>query len=136
MDREIEKKIDDYLTEARVLTLSTVDGDEPRARPLGLHMLTDAGVCFGIGDFKAVYRQMQANPKVEITACTGGRWMRYHGRAEFLDRPDLVEKALDGAPQLRQVYNEETGHRMMIFRLADAKVEFIDVMTVAESYND
>ncbi len=136
MDRDAEKRIDDFLTRAGYFTLSTVDGDEARGRPLGLHMLTDAGICFGVGDFKNVYRQLMANPSAEITACCGSEWMRYHGKAVFLDRPDLAERALEGAPGLRAIYNEETGHRMMIFRLEEAKAEFIGLMTVTESYSD
>ena len=61
-------KINDFLNEAGVFFLATVDGDKPRLRPLGAHMEMDGKEIFGIGDFKAVYKQMVANANVEIVA--------------------------------------------------------------------
>ena len=58
-------KVNDFLTEAGVFYLATVDGDQPKVRPLGAHMEMDGKVLFGVGDFKDVYKQLVANPKVE-----------------------------------------------------------------------
>ena len=128
-------KIDDFLNNAKVFTLSTVDGDRPRARPLGLHMVVDGAIVFGVGDFKDVYRQLIANPKVEITACTGADWLRLSGKAVPLHDDSVSERALEMVPSLRAVYNDETGHRLEMFRVEDARAEFINVMTVTESYD-
>ena len=62
-------KINDFLSEAGVFFLATVDGDQPKLRPLGAHFDMDGKVLFGVGDFKDVYRQLVANPKTEIVAC-------------------------------------------------------------------
>lgn len=133
MTSEAVAKVDDFLNRAKVFTLSTVDGDRPRARPLGLHMVVDDSIVFGVGDFKDVYRQMVANPEIEITACIGGEWLRLHGRAVPLRDREVSERALDMVPPLRSIYNEESGRRLEMFRLEDATADFIDVMTVAES---
>ena len=122
-------KINDYLTETGVFFLATVDGDQPRLRPLGMHLEMDGKVLFGVGDFKDVYRQMVANPKVEIVACKpDGHWMRYTGRAVFESDPKYAEAALDAMPDLKNIYNEETGNKMMVFHLEDAKAVDIAVM--------
>ena len=122
-------KINDYLTETGVFFLATVDGDQPRLRPLGMHLEMDGKVLFGVGDFKDVYRQMVANPKVEIVACKpDGHWMRYTGRAVFETDPKYAEAALDAMPDLKNIYNEETGNKMMVFHLEDAKAVDIAVM--------
>ena len=76
MMNDAVSKVDDFLTRAKAFTLSTVDGNRPRARPLGLHMVVDGSIVFGVGDFKDVYRQLIANPEVEITACIGHRMHR------------------------------------------------------------
>ena len=94
----------------------------------------DGSVVFGVGDFKDVYRQIVANPKVEITACIGGEWLRLHGRAVRIEDDSVSERALDMVPPLRNIYNDETGHKLAMFRIEDAKAEFIDTMTVKESY--
>ena len=44
-------KINDFLTDAGMFFLATVDGDQPKLRPLGLHLEMDGKVLFGIGDF-------------------------------------------------------------------------------------
>ena len=127
-------KVNDYLSEAKVFFLATVDGDQARVRPLGAHMEMDGKVIFGVGDFKDVYRQLVAAPKCEIAALKGeGHWMRYTGRAVFETDPKYAEAMLDGAPHLRNIYNETTGHKMMCFHLEDATAVDIQVMTPGES---
>ena len=49
-------KINDFLTEAGVFFLATVDGDQPKLRPLGAHFEIDGKLLFGVGDFKDVYK--------------------------------------------------------------------------------
>ena len=122
-------KINDFLNQAGIFFLATVDGDQPKLRPLGLHLEMDGKLLFGVGDFKAVYRQLTANPKVEIAACKpDGHWLRYTGRAIFEDDPKYAAAALELMPDLKRIYNEQTGHRMMMFHLEDATAVEIAVM--------
>ena len=51
-------KVNDFLTETGVFFVATVDGDQPKLRPLGLHFEMDGKVLFGIGEFKDVYKQL------------------------------------------------------------------------------
>lgn len=127
-------KVNDFLTEAGVFFLATVDGDQPKVRPLGAHFEMDDKVLFGVGDFKDVYKQMVANPKVEIVACKqDGHWMRYTGKAVFEEDPKYAEAALDMMPDLRNIYNEQTGNKMMIFHLEDATAVDIAMMGKGEN---
>lgn len=127
-------RINDYLTEAGVFFLATVDGDQPKLRPLGAHLEMDGRVLFGVGDFKDVYRQMVANPKVEIVAAKqDGHWLRYTGKAVFETDEKYANTMLDGMPHLRKIYNEETGHKMMVFHIEDATAVDIPVMGAGES---
>ena len=88
-------RITDFLNEAGVFFLATVDGDRPRLRPLGAHMEMDGKVIFGVGDFKDVYRQLCKNPNTEIVACKkDGHWMRYSGKAVFETDPKYAKKML------------------------------------------
>lgn len=127
-------RINDFLNEAGVFYLATVDGDKPRLRPLGAHLEMDDKVIFGVGDFKNVYKQMVANPNVEIVACKqDGHWMRYTGTAAFETDNKYAEAMLDGAPHLRGIYNEQTGHKMMCFHIENATAVDIPVMGEGES---
>lgn len=126
-------KVNDFLKEAGVFFLATVDGDQPKLRPLGLHMEVDGKVLFGIGDFKAVYRQLTVNPRCEIVAAKqDGHWLRYTGKAVFETDPKYAEAALDSAPHLKNIYNEQTGNKMMMFHLEDATAVDIAMMGEGE----
>ena len=127
-------KINDYLTEAGVFYLATVEENKPKVRPLGAHMEMDDKVIFGVGDFKNVYKQMVANPFVEIVACKNdGHWMRYSGKAVFETDTKYAEAMLNGAPHLRNIYNDETGNKMMCFHIEEAVAVDIAVMGEGES---
>lgn len=126
-------KLNDFLTEAGVFFLATADGDQPKLRPLGAHFELDGRVMFGVGDFKEVYRQLVANPKTEIVAAKAdGNWLRYTGKAVFETDPKYAEAALSAMPNLKAVYNEETGYKMMMFHLEDAEARIIPMMGEGE----
>jgi uncharacterized pyridoxamine 5'-phosphate oxidase family protein len=127
-------KLNDFLTEAGVFFLATADGDQPKLRPLGAHLELDGKVIFGVGDFKQVYRQLKANPKVELVACKpDGNWLRYTGTVAFETDPKYAEAMLEAAPQLRDIYNEKTGYKMATFHLENATAVIIPVMGEGES---
>ena len=86
--------INDFLTQAAPFYLATVDGDRPKCRPVAFHLLREGKLYFGIGDFKAVYRQMQANPQVEFCAVLGKRFLWYFGRAAFEPDDTLAQEVL------------------------------------------
>ena len=126
-------KIKDFLQETGVFFLATVDGDQPKLRPLGAFLEKDGKLIFGVGDFKDVYRQMRANPLVEIAACKAdGHWLRYTGKAVFETDPRYAEEMIRTAG-LDGIYNEQTGHKLMTFHLEDATAVDIPVMSAGES---
>ena len=127
-------KVNDFLTEAGVFFLATTDGDQPKVRPLGAHLLMDGKVIFGVGDFKEVYRQLKANPKTEIVAAKpDGHWLRYTGKAVFETDPKYAAAILEMIPSLKGIYNEETGHKMMTFHLEEATAVDIPMMGAGEN---
>ena len=127
-------KINDFLNEAGTFFLATVDGNQPKLRPLGLHFEMDGKVLFGIGDFKDVYKQLQANPLTEIVACKPNtHWMRYTGKAVFETDPKYAEAALESSPFLKNIYNEQTGYKMAVFHIEDATCVDIAMMGEGES---
>ena len=127
-------KVNDFLTEAGLFFLATVDGDQPKLRPLGLHFEMDDKVLFGIGDFKDVYKQLQVNPKTEIVACKpDGHWLRYTGKAVFETDPKYAAQALEIMPNLKNIYNDETGNKMMAFHLEEATA--VDIPMIGPGEN-
>jgi len=126
------QRVSDFLTKAGVFYLSTVNGNIPKCRPLGFHMLVDGVIYFGVGDFKEVYRQLEANPMTEVVATVENDFIRYYGKAVFVDDETLVEKAFEVLPMMKMIYNEENGFKLRLFKLTDATVEFRDMMKIVE----
>lgn len=126
-------KVKDFLAETNVFFMATVDGNQPKLRPLGAFIEEDGKLIFGVGDFKEVYRQMQANPLVEIVACKpDGHWLRYTGKAVFETDYKYAEQMIRES-HLEAVYNEQTGNKLMTFHLEDATAVDIPIMGEGES---
>ena len=128
------EKVEQFLKEAPVVYLTTVDGDRPKCRPIGLHMLVGDNLYFGIGTFKAVYRQMQGNPNVELCVCKDREFLRYYGKAVFETDNEIADAAIAAAPFLQQIYNETTGKKLGMFHLGHATAEFRTMTGIQESF--
>ncbi len=120
-------KINDFLTEAKVFFLATTDGNQPKLRPLGFKAMVDGKLIFAVGSHKDVYKQMVANPLVEINALNDKmQWLRYSGKVVFEEDPKYGEILFEAIPSLRAVY-EAAGARPMAFHLEDAKADIRSV---------
>ena len=65
-------KVSEFLDKAQVFYFLTTDGDQPKGRPFGFHLLDGDKLYFGCGTFKNVFRQLTENPRVEVLAVNGG----------------------------------------------------------------
>ncbi|MBE6488598.1 MAG: pyridoxamine 5'-phosphate oxidase [Methanosphaera stadtmanae] len=127
------EKVEEFLKEAGVFYLATTDKDQPKVRPLGLHILHDDKIYFGVGDFKEVYKQLQANPKLEIVANKDDQILRYYGVAKFDNNPEVMEIAWNILKDLKPLY-DGNGWNMELFYVDDATAEFRDMFNVNETY--
>ena len=127
------EKVDKILTEAEVFYLATVDGDTPKCRPLGFHLLDDGKIYFGVGTFKNVYKQLQANPKLEVVAWNGEKFLRYYGEANLDKNEEIIEKAFNLMPEVGEMY-KENNWEMGVFYIDNATAEIRNMMTVEETY--
>ena len=126
------EKVFNFLNEAKVFYLSTVDGDKPRCRPLGLKSLIDGKVYFGVGGFKNVYKQLEKNPNCELVALKGGEWIRINGKAVFEKDFTLAEKILEENKHLKEMYTKNNW-KLMIFHI-EGTVEIIKMMKAADTF--
>ena len=79
-------KVTQFLKEAGVYYLATVDGDQPRVRPFGTVNYFDGKLYIQTGKVKNVSKQLHANPKAEICAFKDGTWLRVSGELIEDDR--------------------------------------------------
>ena len=126
------EKVNDLLTKAEVFYLATVNGDKPKVRPLGFHLLFEDKIYFGVGTHKEVYKQMEVNPNVEI-AWDGEHFLRYYGTADLTKNEAVIEKAFELMPEIAEAY-KANNWEMGVFFLDDATAEFRNMFAVEESY--
>ena len=115
------QRICNFLKEAGVYYLATVEGDQPRVRPFGTAHIFEGKLYIQTGKIKPTSRQIAANPKVEISAFHNGTWIRIAGELVEDDRIEAKKSMLDAYPNLRGMYDENDGNtQVLYFRNATA----------------
>lgn len=115
MNNNLEKVIK-FLDDSQTYYLATMDKDnQPRVRPFGTALIYKDRLYIQTGKVKAVSRQLEANPKVEICAFNNGRWIRIAGVLVNDDTREVKTLMLDKMPMLRNMYNEDDGNMQMLY---------------------
>jgi len=117
------KKVYDFLKDAGVYYLATVDGDKPRVRPFGTVNIFEDRLYIQTGKVKPVSKQIAANPNVEICAFKDGSWLRVSGELVLDDRFEAKKSMLDAYPELRRMYDENDGNTA-VYYIKNAKATF------------
>lgn len=121
------EKIINFLKENPTFYFATVEGDKPKVRPFGFFMEHNRKLYFGMGKHKQSYKQVVENPNVEISTTSAyGQWIRISGVAVFDESEEVMAKTFETMPELKNIYNEESGLTMATFYLKDGVAEFAD----------
>ena len=104
------ERVCNFLKEAGVYYLATVEGDQPRVRPFGTAHIFEGKLYIQTGKVKPTSRQLLANPKAEICAFHNGSWIRIAGELVEDDRIEAKKSMLDAYPNLRGMYDENDGN--------------------------
>jgi uncharacterized pyridoxamine 5'-phosphate oxidase family protein len=95
----MSSKVVDLLLESKVFHIATVEGDQPRVRPFGAVAAIDDKVYLCTANTKNFFKQIKANPKVEISAMLGSeKWIRISGTVEVDPRIQVKQKFLQLFP--------------------------------------
>ena len=107
----IMNEVYEFLKNAGVYYLATVEGDQPRVRPFGTIDIFEDKLYIQTGKVKPVAHQMKANPKVEISAMTkDGKWIRIAAEAVLDDNIEAQKHMLDAYPNLQSMYQPGDGN--------------------------
>ena len=104
-----------FLKECGVYFLATIDGDKPRVRPFGTAEIFENHLYIQTGKNKKVYKQIEKNNNVEITAFKDGKWIRIEGKLIPDDRVEAKKDMLDKNPELRGMYNENDDNTIVLY---------------------
>ncbi len=127
-------KVSDFLDQAKTFYFLTTDGDQPKGRPFGFHMVVEDKIYFGCGTFKNVFKQLTANPHVEVLAVNGGEFMRYDGMAKVVKDDALIEKVREIMPQIMEMY-DKNGWEMGLFYLENGHAEIRGMLELKEEFD-
>jgi len=99
--------------------LATVEGSKPRVRAMGMVKADEDGIIIETGTFKDVYKQMSANPNVELCFYNAkdGIQVRVSGAVEVVDDLELKKEIVAQRPFLKQRVEEGGYEAMGVFRL-------------------
>lgn len=109
------EKVCEFLKNAETYYLATVEGDQPRVRPFGTAHIFEGKLYIQTGKVKPVSSQLKANPKAEICAFKGGKWLRVAGELIEDDRVEARKSMLDAYPNLRAMYDENDGNTQVFY---------------------
>ncbi len=123
------KEVTDFANANPVTYIATVDGDQPRVRAFAMWYADETGFYFHTGSTKDIWRQLQANPKLELCffnpgdGQSAGTMLRVEGTAEFLEDKELEDRLLQDRPWLQTIVGEGDV-RLAIFRVAHGAAWF------------
>lgn len=117
------KEVYDFLKACGTYFLATVDGDQPRVRPFGTIDMFEDKLYIQTGKVKDVSKQIQANPKVEISAFDGQHWIRIECKLVRDERVEPKAHMLDNFPNLKAMYSAEDDNTEVLY-MTDATATF------------
>ena len=109
------EKVYQFLDDANTYYLATVEGDQPRVRAFGTALLYDGKLYIQTGKVKPVSHQIAENPKVEICAFKGGKWVRIAGELVNDDNRDVKVAMLEKMPSLKGMYSADDDNMQMLY---------------------
>lgn len=122
------QQVYDFLKQCETYYLATVEGDQPRVRPFGTIDIFEDKLYIQTGKVKEVSKQIQANPKVELCAFSGGKWLRVAGTLVRDDRVEAKKHMLDNYPSLQAMYSAEDDNTEVLY--------FKDAVATFSSFTD
>lgn len=109
------QEVHDFLKKCGTYYLATVDGDQPRVRPFGTVDNFEGKLYIQTGKVKEVSKQLQKNPKAEISAFADGVWVRVAGKLIRDDRIEAKKHMLDQYPSLQAMYSAEDDNTEVLY---------------------
>ena len=122
------KEVYEFLKKCNTYYLATLDGDQPRVRPFGTVNLFEDKLDLQTGNSKSVSEQIQKNPKVELCAFDGEKWLRVAGTLVRDDRFDAKKDTLDHYPNLQSMYSPSDDNTEVLY--------FKDAVAVFSSFTE
>ena len=117
------QEVYEFLKECNTYYIATVEGDQPRVRPFGTVNIYKGKLYIQTGKVKNVAKQIAANPKTEICAFNGKKWIRIAATLVEDNSLEAQQALLDAYPSLKESYQAGDGNTQ-VYYLQDAEAVF------------
>ena len=119
-----------FLTDCKIFYIATCSPDGPKVRPFGFVMEDSGKLYFSTGNSKDVCKQLQADPRFEISATSadGTSWIRFTGKAVFDQSMGIREKAVCEGSVLLPIYKTPDNPELALFYADDIKATIYSFM--------
>ncbi|WP_375753157.1 pyridoxamine 5'-phosphate oxidase family protein [Vibrio sp. HN007] len=116
-----------FLYEHELQYFATVGLDgKPKVRPFQM-MFNDGGkLIYCTGAKKDVYRELQANPSVEMSIANSERWLRIRGDVCWFEDLEIKKRILNTSDLVASIYQSADNPNLKTFYLKNATAVFTD----------
>ncbi len=114
------------MKQARFPALATIDGDQPRVRPVS-PVRTDVFTVY-VANLRFYHKTVEiaANPKVELLYVDDQHdQVRINGRAEVLDDKDMLQEIWNENPLLRQYLGTIDNPMLIVYRIVPERIRYM-----------
>jgi uncharacterized pyridoxamine 5'-phosphate oxidase family protein len=130
------KEYVDFANENKTSYLATVEGDQPRVRCLGMWYADETGFYFQAQSVKAMCKQLQKNPKVEVyfNAKDFSKVMRVSGKVKFIEDLEVRARCIKERPFVKNFGITEPDNPLLaVFKIYTGEAYF---WTMADSMKE
>ncbi|HOY30343.1 MAG TPA: pyridoxamine 5'-phosphate oxidase family protein [Bacteroidales bacterium] len=116
------EEILDFIRKNPLAFVATMDHDQPRVRGIMTYKTDEQGIVFNTGKNKDFYRQLIANPKVELCFYSNHIQVRVTGIVTETDEDLALKKEIVASRPFMQPWIEAAGYEIIgLFRICNCK---------------
>lgn len=119
------KKAWDFLRTHPNVAFATVENALPKIRVFEVMRLEGHTLYFVTAPHKAVYKQLQADPHLEVMAMSDKVFVRVSGKACFDVDPKILDEIYKSHPLLQRLY--KSALELTLFKVEAKSVDFYDL---------
>lgn len=126
----------EFANEIKTCYLATTEGDQPRVRALGMWYADDTGFYFQAQTVKAMYKQIEKNPKVELyfNSKDFSKVMRVYGKVKIITDTKIRAKCIEERPFVKNFGITEPDNPLLaVFQVYTGEAYF---WTMADSMKE
>lgn len=123
----LNKEMMDILAEAPMCFIASLDNGAPRTRAFQFQFEQEGKLWFCTANTKKVYKQLQADPTVEICAVRPNMtWVRLSGQVVLADDRAVKERILQEQELIRGIYGDAGNPVFATFYLEHGAYQIAD----------